>query len=418
MRARIGALAALAVLAAACTASGGGGGKPSPMAELRIGLLAPGTGATGLDAKRGAQLAADLLSDQDAAAPLPEAAAAGLPRLGGAKVEIFPADTRGDPARAAELATTLVSQDRVAALVGAYDTASTEAASKGSERLRVPFVDGDTSAGFLTQRALNWYFRVGPTDRMLGQAVFSALEQVPQNGRKVAILYVNDKPGNAVVSAAGDLAGEGGFTVDDKAVVGFAPGSDPTAAIAKIRAQSPDALFLVASSSADATSAIKALGSYSPRGVFTFGAGFLEPASLQATGQGGQGLFYSDDWSAEVATRNPAAKPILDLYQDRFRAPMTAVAASSYTAVMTLAAAVADASSVDPERVRSALLSLDLSGRETIMPWNGIRFDASHQNVRAAGVVEQRLQGSLHTVFPLELAKQKALWPLASARAA
>jgi branched-chain amino acid transport system substrate-binding protein len=51
------------------------------------------------------------------------------------------------------------------------------------------------------------------------------------------------------------------------------------------------------------------------------------------------------------------------------------------------------------------------------MPWNGVRFDETHQNIGATGVVEQVDQDALRVVFPDELAAEEAQWPLASARA-
>jgi hypothetical protein len=37
------------------------------------------------------------------------------------------------------------------------------------------------------------------------------------------------------------------------------------------------------------------------------------------------------------------------------------------------------------------------------MPWSGVRFDASRQNVAANGVVEQRVGQAFQVVFPKEL---------------
>jgi branched-chain amino acid transport system substrate-binding protein len=71
--------------------------------------------------------------------------------------------------------------------------------------------------------------------------------------------------------------------------------------------------------------------------------------------------------------------------------------------VLVLAKAIDNAGSTDPQRVRAALLNLDIPGRETIMPWSGVRFDASRQNVAANGVVEQRVGQAFRVVFPNEL---------------
>jgi branched-chain amino acid transport system substrate-binding protein len=106
----------------------------------------------------------------------------------------------------------------------------------------------------------------------------------------------------------------------------------------------------------------------------------------------------------------------MELYEERFGTPMSEVAAGSFTAVLMLSKAMADAGSTEPDRVRAALLNLDIPGRDTIMPWNGVRFDATHQNSGATGVVEQVDQDALRIVFPAELAQERARWPLRAAR--
>ena len=79
----------------------------------------------------------------------------------------------------------------------------------------------------------------------------------------------------------------------------------------------------------------------------------------------------------------------------------------------TLAETIGRAGSTNPQRVRAALLNLDVPGRETIMPWSGVHFDTAHQNSDAAGVVEQRVKGLFRVVWPGELQPQDAaVWPL------
>src|SRR5271169_4288826 len=66
---------------------------------IKIGAVYPLTGniaSTGIDCRRGVDLAVDIINgkyDLD----LPLARSAGLPNLGGAKLEIVYADTKGDP---------------------------------------------------------------------------------------------------------------------------------------------------------------------------------------------------------------------------------------------------------------------------------------------------------------------------------
>jgi branched-chain amino acid transport system substrate-binding protein len=417
----------IVLVAAACTSSDSGQ-APTP-SEVKIGVLVPSGKAAGVEALRGAELAAALVNGEEGSVPLLRITSGGLRGLGGAKLAVVEADTKSEPARGSAEAVRLVTQERAVGLVGAYDTAVTAAASQRTERLGIPFVNGDSSTGYLTERGLDWFFRTGPTDRMFGEAFLSTLKEQQagssQTGR-IAILYANDELGNGLHAVTTQLAAEGGYVVvprnqDGTVGVGFKPGTpDLTAAVAEVRAAQPGAVFLVASSPTDAGRLLGTFGTlgYTPPGIFTFGAGFLDQNMLNAAGPNGEGLLFSAAWSREVAGRNPAAKPVMDLYEERFNAPMGEVAAGSFTAVLTLATAIDNAESIDPQRIRAALINLDLPGRSTIMPWSGVRFDATRQNARAAGTVEQWVQGNLRVVFPSEIAQARAVWPLASARRA
>jgi branched-chain amino acid transport system substrate-binding protein len=417
------AVAAVVLSVAACTAS-----EPEPesssVSEVRIGVLAPRSGASGSagsEAQRGAELAAELVNGDQGPVPLVGIGTGGLAGVGGAKLTIVGADTRSRTDVGAAEAARLVGEERVVGLVGAYDTEVTEVASQRSERLRIPFVNGDSPAGYLTERGLDWFFRTGPTDRMFGEAFFSALGQISGDAQKVAILFSNDRPGNVVADLTEELAKEGGFQLTAK--IPWQPSTDPVAAVQQLRAApaQPDAVFVVASTPAAATKLIKAFpqARYTPPGILTFGAGFLQSDMLGAVGPDAEGLFASTAWSREVAGRNPIAKPVMELYEERFGHPMNEVAAGTFTAVLVLAEAIDNAGSVDPQRVRAALLNLDIPGREMIMPWSGVRFDAAHQNIAAAGVVEQRVEGLFRVVFPDELQQaEAAIWPLSKIRRA
>src|SRR4030095_12334203 len=148
------------------------------------------------------------------------------------------------------------------------------------------------------------------------------------------------------------------------------------------------------------------------------GPGFVAADAFGAAGADAEGLFAATAWSREIAGRNPVAKPVMELYEQQFGQPMTQVAAGSFTAVLVIAEAVNRAGSTDPERVRAALLTMDVPGQELITPWSGVRFDNAHQNAAAAGVVEQRINGQFRVVFPDELQKdpKTAVWPLSKLR--
>src|SRR5512138_3502662 len=109
---------------------------------IKIGAVYPLTGniaSTGLDCKRGAELAVDIINgkyDLD----LPLARTAGLPNLGGAKIELVFADTKGEPRNGQAEAERLVTEQHVVGMIGAYQSAVTKTASQATERMRIPYV--------------------------------------------------------------------------------------------------------------------------------------------------------------------------------------------------------------------------------------------------------------------------------------
>jgi branched-chain amino acid transport system substrate-binding protein len=420
MRVLSGAMLVAIVLSVVGCTSESPSRRPASLGEIKIGVLAPTSGesrAAGIQAQRGADLAAALVNGE--AGPTPLLGTSGLASGGGATLRIVKADTKSDPDSGVAAAAKLAGEDKVVGLVGAFDTEVTKVASQATERLRVPFVNGDSSADFLTQRGLDWFFRTGPTDRMFGEAFYSALGRIDPDSRRVAALFSDDQRGNVLADLTQELAHEGGFTMDGKAKVGFdaAKGDDPVAKVQQVRDTQPDAVFVIASTPGDATTLTKAFGQarYTPKGIFAFGPGFTATDAFGAAGADAQGLFAAAAWSREIAGRNQVAKPVMELYEQQFGQPMTQVAAGSFTAVLVLAEAINRAGSVDPQRIRAALLNMDVPGRELIMPWSGVRFDTGHQNTAAAGVVEQRAGDQFRVVFPVELQKdtnQPPVWPL------
>jgi branched-chain amino acid transport system substrate-binding protein len=411
-------LVAVALSVAGCTTSGPEQ-QDSSVSEVKIGVLAPGSGPSrtaGIEAQHGAELAAALVNGDEGPLQLAGVGTAGLAGLGGAKLRIVQGDTKSSPETGAAEAARLAGEQKVAGLVGAYDPLVTKEASQRTERLGVPFVNGDSPAGYLTERGLDWFFRTGPTDRMFAESFFSALREVAgADASKVAILSADDPPSSVVAQLTKELAGEGGFDPVAEVKVDPDDAGRAAAAVAKLRDQpeKPDAVFVIASTPDDATALIKAFGQarYSPPGILAFGAGFSAPTVLGA-GPDGEDPLTSTSWSRDIAGRSAIAKRVMDLYEDRFNEPMTDTAAGTFTAVLVLAQAIDNAGSTDPQRVRAALLNLDIPARETIMPWSGVRFDAaSRQNAAANGVVEQRVRQAFRVVFPDELQQDEPQWP-------
>ncbi|GAC1480849.1 MAG: hypothetical protein NVS2B11_05880 [Acetobacteraceae bacterium] len=75
-----------------------------------------------------------------------------------------------------------------------------------------------------------------------------------------------------------------------------------------------------------------------------------------------------------------------------------------------MADAINRAASAKPDEIRKALIATDVAGDETIMPWRGVRFDDTGQNVLATPVIQQVADGRYHTVYPADVAVQDPVW--------
>ena len=416
---------ALALPLSACS-SGEEGATPGAGQEVKIGLLAPDKGTqkgAGDEARRGAQLAADLVNGLNPSVPLPLAEGAGLPDFGGAKIKIVSQGTSGDdPQTAAATAVTkLLAEDDVDALVGAYDPEVTEYASQRSERYEVPFVNADSAAPFLTGRGSDWFFRIGPTWRTAGQAYFSLLREQEEDPEAplptVVVLHPDDKAGQDLFSTISELAQQGGSTKPGE--VQFSPTqTDMSGVVEQLRRANPDVVMVYATpTTVKPLISAFAAKQYVPKAVFSFGLGYLTTENYRESAAVVTGMARSVSWSPESADRNPAARAVSRLYQQKFGAPMTEAAAAAFTAVMTVAQAVNAARSTDPGAIRTALLSLDIPGEEMIMPWGGVQFDETHQNTRAQVLIEQFLANSFKLVYPRDTASRSLIYPAAKARA-
>ncbi|MFL6130112.1 MAG: ABC transporter substrate-binding protein [Mycobacteriales bacterium] len=407
---------ALAVAAGGCT-----GGDPQSATsgqELKIGLLAPlkgPTGPAGIEAQRGAQLAADVINGLNPSIPLPFAAGAGIPGIGGGRVRIVTADASGPEPQvvAGNTVNQLVSGEGADALVGAYDPEVTEFASQRSERFEVPFVNADSPATFLTEAGRDWFFRLGPSWRSAGEAFLSLLRDKRALGGRMVILHSDDKAGRDVATTVRELAEQAGFDPAQIPDFDFSPtATNLQDVVGRVRASKPDILFLYVTPSTipPLVQAVASLD-FKPKAMLSFSLGYLASKDFQSAIRVVEGLSRSVSWSAEAAERNPAAQAVTALYQRRYNTGMTEAAASAFTAVMTIAQAVDAAGSTQAQRIRTALLSLHIPGEQTVMPWAGIQFDETHQNVLAQTLVEQFVGRSFQVVYPADAASRQLVWP-------
>lgn len=411
------AIFATVVLALAACSSAETTTPAGPTAEVKIAGLWPLSGANatqGTDVLYGAQLAVEIVNGEYPL-DLPLAREAGLPGLGGAKLKLITGDTQGKPEVGASEVDRLVTNEKVAAVVGAYQSGVTLTASQRAERLGVPFVNGESSSTALTERGLKWFFRTGPSDKTFASTMFDYLESQKTKGKQVktvGVLHTNDQYGNDGADVTKKVAAERGLEV--VADVPFEPtAADLGSQVTQIRAKNPDVLFVLAYTDG-AIKLIKTMEqlAYYPPSLLAYGAGFSDPAFLTGVGTSADGAASRAAWATEIAENSLVAKTVSEMFKDKYNQPMTENSARSFTAILALAQAINNAKSTDPEAIRKALTELNVPSEQLIMPWEGISFDSTGQNSGARGVVQQLVDGKYKVIFPVEFATAEAAWPM------
>ena len=386
--------------------------------EIRIGAVYPLTGnlaSTGMDCLHGAELAVDIINGVYPDLSLPLAKTAGLPNMGGAKLKLVVADTKGEPKNGQAEAERLVTQQKVVGMIGAYQSAVTKTASQATERLRIPYVCSDSSSPTLTERGLKYFFRVSPHDAGFARDQLQFLKDLEKARRvkinTIAVLYENTEFGSNVGKQVLMLAPEFGFKV--VADISYtANATDVTSEVGRLIRANPDVL-LHASYITDAilfTKTFKEMG-FNPKGLMTF-AGYIEPGYLPAVKADGNAIIVRSTFALDLAKSKPLVAKVNALFKKKYGIDMSENAARSFAAPFVFADAINRARTTESEAVVKALLATNIPGSEVIYPWKGIQFDPkSHQNVHARGILVQIQNQNYVTVWPFDSAAAGVIWP-------
>jgi branched-chain amino acid transport system substrate-binding protein len=408
----------LAVLAAVAVAVVLAAGPVAAQQKvIKIGALYPLTGnlaATGMDCKRGVDLAVEIINGKFDL-NLPFAKEEGIPGLGGAKIEVVYADTKGDPKNGLAEAERLVTQEKVVALIGAYQSAVTKTASQAAERLKTPFVCSDSSSPTLTQSGFNYFFRVSPHDGTMARNQFEFLKDLEKQKGKavktVALIYENTEFGANVAKMQKQYAQEFGYqVVADLAYPANA--SDVTSEVGKIMSAKPD-VVMHAAYITDAILFTKTFKEMNlvPQGYLNM-AGYIESDYLPTVKADGNFFYVRSTFALDLAAKKPMVGKVAEMYKQKYNIAMGENTARSFTAPFVLADAFNRAKSTEADKVVQALLETNIPGDMILNPWKGVQFDPqTHQNVHASAMLVQIQDQAYYTVWPFDAASRDVVWP-------
>src|SRR5437667_11479173 len=306
MKLRIVVLACVAILTGAASAKA--------QQEVKIGVLYPLSGPTaqiGIDAVAAIRTAVEIVN-QGADLPLALAKNKGLPGLGGGKMTRIIVEHQGEPEVGQSETERLITQEKVHAIIGAYFSSVTAAASQAAERAGVPFVNADSTQPALTQRGLKYFFRTTPTDENFSELMFDFLKDFgAKSGQKfqsVSLFHEDTAYGTDSAKVQERLAKERGFRVLEKIAYKAQTTSltaevqPPKAANADVRRPSSytSDTFLLLRTARDLD--------YNPKLIVAQNAGFTDPTFISIMGRDADGAITRHRPGGRDAAGDPSIR--------------------------------------------------------------------------------------------------------------
>ena len=376
---------------------------------IKIGAPYPLTGvaaSAGTAVKQAIEVAVDIVNNPHPELPnLPLAATAGLPGLGGRKVEVIFADHQGNPSIAQSEALRLITQDKVAAMVGCYQSSCGLTASAVAERYGIPFMASEASAPSLTERGFKWFFRPTPIGTDFGAAYAGFLADRKAAGfkiEKIAVVNEHTEYGTSTGNAIIDAAKAKGLNVGLR-IAYNANSSDVSAQVLQLKDAAPDVVIFVSYTS-DAILFMKTMHTlnWKPPVLIGDDSGFSDNAFIEATGDLAQGVFNRSSY--DIGKPGGASYVVNELFTKHTGHAMDDTSARGMQGFLALMEAINRAGSTEPAKIQAALVSQDLKPEQLMIGYNGIKYDAKGQNTLAATLLVQ-----------LSAKKYVAVWPDKSA---
>jgi branched-chain amino acid transport system substrate-binding protein len=340
----------------------------------------------------------------------------GMPGLKGAKIRLIFTDHQGKPELGQSEAERLITQDKVAALVGCWHSAVTATASQVAERYGVPFLNPESSSPGLTRRGFKWFFRTSPHDEHFTQVMFDFFRDFEKKRnlkfKTLGLTYEDTLFGSDSGKVMKELAKKYGYEV----VLDLqyrARATSLQSEVQRLKAANPD-VWMPTSYQTDAILFVKTSREldYNPKMIMAQNAGHISPDFVKEVGKEAEGTLSRAPFSTDLIARRPVAQALNAHYAKRAGKDLYDFPARAFTGMMTLLDALNRAGGTDPDAIRQALIATNIPGDQLIMTWDHVKFDETGQNTGVKGIIVQLQGGTYHTVYPFEAATREVLYPI------
>jgi branched-chain amino acid transport system substrate-binding protein len=359
---------------------------------VNIGALYPVTGSLaqiGVGCVNAAKLAADMIND-----------AGGIKSLGGAKLNLIVSDLQSDTTVTRTETDRLISGNKISAIHGCFASALTLIASEVTERAKVPLLTGSSSDQL---NKGNRHYTFTPFARA-SQFASTQLQmaKLAADKPKVAVIFENTAFGTSTSAGLREQAPAEGVEIVlfEPYSAGFA---DAGPLINKVKASGANALFSVSYLN-DLILIVRTVKQVGLDITINGGSGgFVIPDFYKNVGKLADGLQGVAHWNHDISDD---AQKVNAEYKKRTGEFLFEYAGGLVAQTFLIAAALENAASADPQKVRDALAALDVSsGYAAMCPGGRVKFGPDGKNIYAHPVGVQWQNGDLASIFPKEDAR-------------
>jgi len=354
------------------------------VAEVKIGLLYPFTGAAGAfgeEAKRVYELIVEEINKK------------GIISLGGAKIKLIYADTESMPDPGVAAAERLITVDKVHLIMGCVQSGVAVPTTAVAEKYGVPYYVVEPVADIITERGFKWVFRHRAKASYYGRdmwmpgGIIAYLEQVWGIKVKTFVHLFEDtefaRSTENALKAYHDLYRP---DVEYISICHPYPAVSLDVEISKIKAIDPDILLMTNYPPGGmlAIDTMIKLG-YNPKMLIGF-CSAVNPAFIEYCGKKLLGFIACDTWSSGCTM--PGATILgktLDewerLHFERYGLPLTTVGVECLSAMSVVYEILEKVGSVEPEALREGFRTIKTTHH--FLPFETVEFDESGQNPNA-----------------------------------
>ena len=321
-------------------------------------------------------------------------------------IDILYYDDESNPQKTASLVDKLITEDKVDFLLGPYGSSATFEAAALAEKYRVPMVEGEGPAEKIFTQGFRYTFGLLSSSRDYFQNILEGAASLEPKPNRVAILST-DVPYLYIAEGAEQHAKRLGFEVIP--IITVEKGDDLSSILSDLKEHEPD-MVLFSAPFGEALSFVKtakAVG-LSPK-MFGIIVAPCDPAFVEQLGRDADYIFGPCQWTSDLPYDGPvfgSSEDYARLFREKFGKEAEYHSAAASACGVTYQLALEKASSVDHEKVRDALVSLD-----AMTFFGRIKFNEQGRDIYNPMVAIQVQRGKRVTVWPEHLATGSAIYP-------